>query len=434
MKKQVLSFSVAAVLPLSLWAQEPIITAWKLNTNNTFATYYDYVGNPPNQTVQLITMTELADVLAVCYTADSVWIQSDGLTTQFGPWLNPGDPIAQNYTFRFPRNPQEASTKTDAPTIGPVGVLINGVPVYSNSNATSYDPNSNSNVPSGLGIWNAEAYYNEGISLDSTFSAHVQQQGAYHTHATPSNMYDYVPSSQHSPLIGFAFDGYPIYGPYGYDDPNDAGSSIVRIETSYALRSITQRHVDPNGNTLPSQQWGPDVSASFPLGMYMEDYAYTASSGHLDEYNGRFCKTPEYPNGTYAYFVTMAANGDPAYPYFIGNQYYGVVAEDNLNVLNPNITMPSSGVTCGQSVGINSIRNEKTFTAYPNPADNVLYVEFDEMPTAIVVYNALGQIVATPLVQNGRVEIATAAWQTGLYMVSLQYSEGIVNKMVTVQR
>ena len=43
----------------------------------------------------------------------------------------------------------------------------------------------------------------------------------------------------------------------------------------------------------------------------------------LDEYNGRYCVTPEFPNGTYAYFVSIAADGAPVYPYNIGGGYYG---------------------------------------------------------------------------------------------------------------
>jgi len=45
----------------------------------------------------------------------------------------------------------------------------------------------------------------------------------------------------------------------------------------------------------------------------------------LDQYNGRFTVTPEFPNGVYAYFATIASDGSPAYPYLVGRQYYGTV-------------------------------------------------------------------------------------------------------------
>jgi hypothetical protein len=75
---------------------------------------------------------------------------------------------------------------------------------------------------------------------------------------------------------------------------------------------------------------GPAVSARYPLGHYIEDYAYLADIGKtvgkdfdLDELNGRWCVTPEFPQGTYAYFTTIDANGTPVYPYNMGRRYHG---------------------------------------------------------------------------------------------------------------
>ena len=59
----------------------------------------------------------------------------------------------------------------------------------------------------------------------------------------------------------------------------------------------------------------------------------------LDQYNGRTCKTPEYPSGTYAYFVTIDASGNPAFPYMLGKQYYGT------RNATTGVTVPTSGVT-----------------------------------------------------------------------------------------
>jgi hypothetical protein len=65
--------------------------------------------------------------------------------------------------------------------------------------------------------------------------------------------------------------------------------------------------------------------------------------GDLDQYNGRFVVTPEYPNGTYAYFTTIDAAGAAVYPYIIGPQYYGIVSADNLP--GGTITVPGDVVT-----------------------------------------------------------------------------------------
>mgnify|MGYP001230571095 CR=1 FL=1 len=74
---------------------------------------------------------------------------------------------------------------------------------------------------------------------------------------------------------------------------------------------------------LKPQPYGPTVSFQDPLGNYLEDYEYVEGYGDLNEFNGRYCVTPEYPNGTFAYFVTISESGSPEYPYVIGPSYYG---------------------------------------------------------------------------------------------------------------
>jgi hypothetical protein len=118
----------------------------------------------------------------------------------------------------------------------------------------------------------------------------------------------------HSPIIGFAYDGYPIYGPYGYVNALDKNSSISRMTSSYSLKS--------------SRPLGPSI-LTYPLGYFIEDYQYTHRSGTLDENNGRYCVTPEYPNGTYAYFITIDSNQSPIYPYLLGENFYGTPVDSN---------------------------------------------------------------------------------------------------------
>jgi len=65
------------------------------------------------------------------------------------------------------------------------------------------------------------------------------------------------------------------------------------------------------------------VQDGYLLGDLVEDYIYDESEGILDEYNGRFASTPEYPNGTYAYFLTEDELGNPKYPYCIAKRFYG---------------------------------------------------------------------------------------------------------------
>ena len=122
-----------------------------------------------------------------------------------------------------------------------------------------------------------------------------------------------VSASYHSPIIGWAYDGHPIYGPYGYT--NRDGGIVRAMESGYKL-------------TTPSNR--PPLS-DFPQGFFIEDYEFD-NSGDLDEHNGRFCVTPDYPNGTYAYFTTINSTNIensgpfnryriPEFPYLIGNTF-----------------------------------------------------------------------------------------------------------------
>ena len=122
----------------------------------------------------------------------------------------------------------------------------------------------------------------------------------------------------HSPILGWAYDGNPIYGPYGYSNPVDATSGVVRQTSSYVLKTTADA-------TRPS-------TTKYPLGAFVEDYQFTQGSGSLDFSNGRFCKTPEYPEGRYCYFLTVDSNGAGVYPYILGRSFYSVPAKNNFNL------------------------------------------------------------------------------------------------------
>lgn len=107
------------------------------------------------------------------------------------------------------------------------------------------------------------------------------------------NLYDadglyIIDATKHSPLIGFAYDGFPIYGAFGYKNLDGTGG-IVRMKSSFKLRNITTRTVYADGTDVTD---GPAVSTTYPLG-YFREYEFIApSSGqtdYLDVHNGRFC-------------------------------------------------------------------------------------------------------------------------------------------------
>ena len=135
---------------------------------------------------------------------------------------------------------------------------------------------------------------------------------------------------EHSPIIGWAFDGNPIYGPYGYSDPTNQSSSIERLDSSYRLKqNLVFNDIT---NPYPVRTSGPLLTDE-PAGNFVEDYEFVFGLGDLDQYNGRFCKTPEYPEGRYCYFVTIdtTEQGNPVFPYVLGPSYNSVVDSWNLS-------------------------------------------------------------------------------------------------------
>ena len=122
----------------------------------------------------------------------------------------------------------------------------------------------------------------------------------------------------HSPILGYAYDGNPIYGPYGFSNPLDDSSPVVKMESGYSLKG--------------SRVDGP-VDAPYPMGTFIDDYQWTPTVNtgktRLDVNNGRFCVTPDYPNGTYAYFLTIDSTGTPVFPYILGDNFYSLPVKSN---------------------------------------------------------------------------------------------------------
>ncbi|MBC7425471.1 MAG: YHYH protein [Bacteroidia bacterium] len=397
---------LTGILALNAKAQ-PIISKWKMNNNGELASYWQNTnGSPNNPTFVFNTSTSLADVTKVCYDTSYVWIKSEGMTVNMGKFLNPGAPSAQNYTFRLPRKPTVPVTKTTSPLVGAIGILINGVPIYGLSNAHYYNGSGNNGM--GVGTWNVEVYLSEGFVLDTTLGAHPQQQGAYHTHAKPYRLFSSTASNVHSPLIGFAFDGNPVYGPYGYSVATDNLSTVSRMKTGFTLRNITTRTSLPDGTALTAANYGPAVNSTYPLGTYSEDYEWLLSNGgDLDIYNGRFCVTPEYPSGTYAYFVTINASGTPEYPYIIGPQYYGAPESDNI-IKGKVITVPA-GTTCftSYSTSVLQTENKSQILTYPNPSSGVFNISLPDITgeAEVVIYDATGKVVYDNKTNSGFITV-----------------------------
>jgi hypothetical protein len=177
--------------------------------------------------------------------------------------------------------------------------------------------------------------------------------------------------SSHSPIIGWAYDGNPIYGSYGYSNPKDKNSSLKKLVSGYTL----------NTDNIINRPSG------FSNGFFVEDYNFT-NSGDLDEYNGRFCVTPEFPDGVYAYFATSVIDSQNnvvgSFPYFIGNKYRSKFISDNQS-LNQSFDFNNS----------NLVRNTFPYKINDKYADNDFIIESNEI---------VNQITRVESVTSGSIE------------------------------
>lgn len=215
---------------------------------------------------------------------DSRVIATNGIPNhKTGEFPNRGNPnriSVQTRTYRVPAKPVVADETT--PLQGMFGIAVNGV-VFDPGAAEFYD---------GAPGWQYEPL-SGAIALGIDVShAHVQPNGKYHYHGLPTGLLDQVKfePGTHSPLIGWAADGFPLYAVYGFSDPEDAKSRVGKLASSYRLKQGARP-----GDASPGGVYD---------GTFVADYEYVEGSGDLDECNGRFAVTPEFPEGTYAYFLT----------------------------------------------------------------------------------------------------------------------------------
>jgi len=380
------------VVGLTTAHADPQLTSWLQTDSTKYARIYQSTANETAGTKSTTwtrgtgtqTNPVYAGVSEVNYSTNWVYIRTSGLAGHvMGPWPAnfPNFPSNTAVVYRIPRTPTIPTNKT-LTGLGATGRMVNGVSMFDSRDAFSYsNTNAADATPGGTftgdGIWNRDGYHNEGPTFDPAL-AH-QAGNNYHYHAQPIGLryqlgdhVDYhattnrytestTPVTQHSPILAWAADGLPVYGPYGYSDPDNAASGVRRMISGFVLRNgtngtttITVRQILPawaarvqaRSATLVSNQYGPDVTtavgSAYLLGHYIEDFEFqgdiagrTQTKGSnsvggfvlgnydLNEQNVRFCVTPEFPSGTWAYFTPINADGTPQYPYTTGRAYYG---------------------------------------------------------------------------------------------------------------
>ncbi len=419
-----------AVLTTAKVFADPQLTSWLTDYSSQYARTYTTTANRTSGTSVTTwnnqSVPAYADIAQVLYSASWVYVRAPDLPSYVtGPWLNPQgvpgnfSPTNQHLINRFPRTPAvQSGTKTISGT-GYSGLYVDGIAVFNFTDGKAWNP-TNSSVVSGP--HNQGTYYwhrNAPIGEDYNFDyglGHQNPSGVYHTHQQPialryqlgdhvdfnSSTKNYSESAStnlaHSPIVGWAYDGYPIYGPYGYSISNNASSGVRRMVSGYVQRDgqngtdnltnnlttipawyarFRQAHFG-GGYSTTTTQARASVSGTNTLGTYAEDYSYygdltNSATGQkyvmgtntfdLDEYNGRYCVTPEFPGGTYAYFLDIDASGNSAYPFAIAYEYYGAASGGSVSSIGEAVTTNFLGAAdAALTINSNSINTNYVVT------------------------------------------------------------------------
>ncbi|MEY5133845.1 MAG: hypothetical protein RLZZ198_1849 [Bacteroidota bacterium] len=432
----------------------PAITNWLINTDGTTGRHYVQGNSTP------IVDAVLANVQQVQYSTNWVYVSTTGVPSYItGPFLdgNPSLTTNQNAIFKISLNPTMNAGAGTATTGGNIGIFINGTAMFDYRDGVAWNTNTNSlcgglpgmsPCPGGPGAtqsWNRDAVVAEKGGFDC--SKGHPANGNYHHHQNPSafdldlnvisnvcTLYDAeglysIDSTVHSPLIGFAYDGYPVYGAYGYKNADGTGG-ITRIKSGYQYRNISTRTVWADGTDVPD---GPAVSVTYPLGYFREDYEFVSHPGaadYLDVHNGRFCVTPEYPNGIYCYFATVDADWNSAYPYLIGPTYYGVVTGAKVNSVTESTTVYNPA----NNVAENQISALKVF---PNPSNDLIIVQaigLVQNDLVLTLTDIQGKRIATQEILAGSTmaffDVSTL--YAGTYFISYTDANGKQSKAVII--
>ncbi|MEY4897630.1 MAG: hypothetical protein RL525_1023 [Bacteroidota bacterium] len=415
--KKLLFIAFAALFISESTAQtDPGIINWIQNTTNIKGRHY-VKGNstPVNDAV-------LANVQKVQYSTDWVYVSTNGIPSYItGPFMdgNPSLASSQNAIFKISLKPVKNTGTPTNTTGGNIGIFMNGVALFDYRDGVSWS-NALQALKGGplMGMgdnaWNRDAVVGERLGFDCA-KGHPAM-GNYHHHQNPSafnldrkvistvcDLYAadglyILDSTKHSPLLGYTYDGFPIYGAYGYKNADGTGG-ITRMKSSYVLRNITDRTVYANGSDVID---GPAVSTTYPLGYFREDYGYivptSSQPDYLDEHNGRFCVTPEYPNGIYCYFATVDANWNSAYPYIVGPTFYGVRTAAKVTSITETVSTytPSTSLVMGKEMPKISIM--------PNPASEVLAVQISngqQQAVKVELIDLQGRIIAVQSIFPG---------------------------------
>ena len=341
---------------------------------------------------------------------------------QYGPFRGNNVIEGQNFEYSMCLHP-ELTTDVKEIIEDPTSQSCGGGIVFGVSNqGVNYSPFArlyfvNPNTAEENLDWHVEAYFELNMDLNG---GHVNNVSRYHYHNIPSDYLNNdlkVNGDLHSPLLGYAADGFPIYYKYLFSDPDDVNSNVVAFNSSFQLKEGTR---PGDGVTAPNGNYD---------GNYVEDYEYVNEMSDLDECGGRYGKTPEFPDGTYYYVLT---DSWPYIPRCLKGEFV-----DNSFKIGPNCPDSTAAEDCSTiPLSVDGFSaSELSINIYPNPANNYFNIKLNKSinksrisDVRIFTPNAKTVYSSSKYVKKIKID----AYNKGIYFIQISFDNEQITKKIII--
>ena len=368
-----------------------------------------------NETTNAVCF-DIVDHVRKCYTNNIP-------AHQYGPFAGNNEIGGQDFEYSMCLYPELTETATeiieDPSSQGCGGGTIFGV----SDQGVNYSPFArlywvNPTTQEENLDWHVEADFTLNMDLNG---GHVNNVSRYHYHNIPTDYFNNdlsIDGTSHSPLLGYAADGFPIYYKYLYSNPSDSNSNISAYNSSFQLKSGNR---PGNGITAPNGAYN---------GNYVEDYEYIEALSDLDECGGRFGVTPEFPEGTYYYVLT---DNWPFIPRCLKGMYV-----DNSFRIGPNCPESTAVVDCSEvALSIEDLLDTNVeLMVYPNPASNYFNIKLSNnidqsRIKGIRIFSSNAQMMYSSNAYQETIQINN--YSKGMYFIQIDFDDNQITKKLIIR-